>query len=209
MRTLPLSPYAEVWQRMRAWAEGFRPGEPDQWWFLQHEPVFTLGLNGDASHLLGNPGIPLLHSDRGGHITYHGPGQLIVYFLMDLRRLKLGVKQLVCDLEQGVLGLLQEYGIDACRRPGAPGVYTQDGKIAALGLRVKNGCCYHGISLNVDMDLSPFRFINPCGYQGLAVTQMKNLVDQPLDIQRIGGQLAARYLSLWRHAVVGEQPGAS
>lgn len=202
---LPLSAYAEVWQAMRKRIEAVQNGDNDQWWLVEHPPVFTLGLNADLRHLLQPGSIPLVHSDRGGQITYHGPGQLIIYFLMDLRRLKMGIKQLVCDLEQGVIQLLNTYDIDAFRRQGAPGVYTEQGKIAALGLRVKKGWSYHGLSLNLDLDLAPFNRINPCGMEGLPVTRLQDLLDAPIDIVQISSQLTGQYLSLWGHALLGMQ----
>ncbi|MGE5385432.1 MAG: lipoyl(octanoyl) transferase LipB [Betaproteobacteria bacterium] len=147
---------------------------PDELWIVEHPPVFTLGLAGKPEHLLRDIGVPIVKTDRGGQITYHGPGQAVVYLLLDLNRRKLKVRETVHRIEQAVINLLAELGIAAERRAGAPGVYTGDAKIAALGLRVKNGCCYHGISLNVDMDLAPFAAINPCGYAGLAVTQLRD-----------------------------------
>jgi lipoyl(octanoyl) transferase len=160
---------------MRETTEGRGENDPDQVWLLQHPPVFTLGLAGRPEHLLAPGDIPVVKTDRGGQVTYHGPGQLIVYVLLDLRRRGLGVRQLVTHLEQSVIGLLGDYGITGLARPNAPGVYVDNRKIAALGLRVRRGCTYHGLSLNVDMDLAPFSRINPCGYPGLAVTQLKDL----------------------------------
>lgn len=148
---------------------------PDELWLLQHPPVYTLGLNGHKAHLLTLPAIPVIRVDRGGQVTYHGPGQLVVYVLLDLRRLQLGVRQLVTRLEQSVVDLLALYGVKASARPQAPGVYVAGQKLASLGLRVRRGCCYHGLSLNVAMDLTPFAHINPCGYPGLRVTQLRDL----------------------------------
>jgi lipoyl(octanoyl) transferase len=143
---------------------------------LQHPPVYTVGLAGKPEHLpRSDNDIAVIHTDRGGQITYHGPGQIVVYCLVDLRRLGVGVRELVRRMERAVVHLLLEYGVDAQGRVEAPGVYVNDAKIAALGLRVKNGCSYHGIALNVDMDLTPFLAINPCGYPGLAVTQTRDL----------------------------------
>jgi lipoyl(octanoyl) transferase len=144
--------------------------------------VFTLGRNGKQEHLIDTGDIPVIQVDRGGQVTYHGPGQLIMYALLDLKRRQLGVQSLVRTLEQAVIDLLAAYGIDAERRDKAPGVYVDDRKIAALGLRVRRGCCFHGLSLNVDMDLAPFSMINPCGYPGLQVTQLADLgVTEPMD----------------------------
>jgi lipoyl(octanoyl) transferase len=151
----------------------------DEIWLLQHPPVFTLGMAGKREHLLADIGIPVVAIDRGGQITYHGPGQLVIYLLLDLKRLGFGIKDLVRRMEQAIIDALSESGIEAERQPGAPGVYVAGAKIAALGLRVKNGCTYHGLSLNLDMDLSPFQAINPCGYAGMVVTQVRNLASKP------------------------------
>jgi lipoyl(octanoyl) transferase len=152
---------------------------PDQLWLLEHPPVFTLGQAGKTEHLLDPGDIPVIKTDRGGQVTYHGPGQLIAYLLLDLRRARIGVRTLVSHLEQTVISLLAEYGITAAARRDAPGVYIAERKIASLGLRVRRGCSFHGLSLNVDMDLAPFKRINPCGYPGLSVTQ---LVDQQVAV---------------------------
>jgi lipoyl(octanoyl) transferase len=148
----------------------------DEIWVLQHPPVYTLGIAGKAEHLpRADNGIPVVKIDRGGQITYHGPGQVVIYLLLDMRRRGLSVRPLVRLMERAVIDLLAEHGITAQGRVAAPGVYVGEAKIAALGLRIKNGCCYHGLALNVDMDLSPFHAINPCGYAGLEVTQLRNL----------------------------------
>lgn len=147
----------------------------DEIWLLQHSPVFTLGQAADPAHVLAANEIPVVQSDRGGQVTYHGPGQLVMYVLIDIRRHGLNIKQLVCGIEDAIISLLEDAGISSGRRDGAPGVYVDGKKVAALGLRVRKGCSYHGLSLNVDMDLSPFRGINPCGYAGLEVTQLKDL----------------------------------
>lgn len=149
---------------------------PDEIWLLQHPPVYTLGVAGKPEHLpRADNGIPVVRSDRGGQITYHGPGQLVIYLLLDMRRRGLGVRPLVRTMEGAVIDLLAAYGTPARGRNDAPGVYVGAAKIAALGLRIRNGCCYHGLALNVDMDLSPFDAINPCGYPGLEVTQTRDL----------------------------------
>ncbi len=154
------------------------PETPDEIWLLEHEPVFTLGLAGKPEHLLAPGDIPVIKIDRGGQVTYHGPGQLVVYLLLDINRLGFGVKALVKRIEQSAIDLLAEYGIESFRKNGMPGVYVKspsaDAKIAAIGLRVANHATYHGLSLNIDMNLEPFSRINPCGYEGLAVTQMKD-----------------------------------
>jgi len=170
---------------------------PDELWLVEHPPVFTLGQAGKPEHLLRDVGIPLVKIDRGGQITYHGPGQVVVYLLLDLTRRRLKVRELVTRIEQAVIDLLAAHAVAAERRAGAPGVYVGAGrnaaKIAALGLRVRNGCCYHGVALNVDMDLSPFSAINPCGYAGLAVTQTKDL-GIPLNPDEAGEALIAQLL---------------
>lgn len=179
IRRLGQVPYEPTWHAMRdqtlarAGDAGATVG--DELWLVEHPPVFTQGQAGKPEHLLQDIGVPVIPIDRGGQITYHGPGQVVVYLLLDLQRRHLKVRELVQRIEQAVIDLLAEHGIVAARRSGAPGVYVADAKIAALGLRVRNGCCYHGVSLNVDMDLSPFSAINPCGYEGLAVTQLRDL----------------------------------
>ena len=147
----------------------------DEVWLVEHPPVYTQGVACKPEHLLYNKGIPVIRTDRGGQITYHGPGQIIAYLLLDMRRLKLGVRELVRKMEGAVVDLLRDYHVPAEGRTDAPGVYVGDAKIAALGLKIKNGCCYHGLALNVDMDLAPFAAINPCGYPGLRVTQTRDL----------------------------------
>ncbi len=159
---------------MQVFTEQRGPRTRDEIWLLEHPPVYTLGLSCKQPLQTGN-GIPQIHIDRGGKMTYHGPGQLIVYFLVDMRRKKLGIRDLVTAIEQSVIDLLAEYGVDAARKPGAPGVYVDGEKIAALGLKVKKGCTWHGLSLNIGMDLSPFDAIDPCGYPGLKVTQMADV----------------------------------
>ncbi|MEJ1354129.1 MAG: lipoyl(octanoyl) transferase LipB [Candidatus Sedimenticola sp. (ex Thyasira tokunagai)] len=180
--------YTEVWREMQAFTDGRTPESADEIWLLEHPPVFTQGQAGKTEHLLDPGGIPVVQSDRGGQVTYHGPGQLVAYLLIDLRRAKLGVRQLVSLIEKSIIALLEEYDIEANAEPKAPGVYVDGRKIAALGLRVRHGCSFHGLSLNVDMDLEPFSHINPCGYAGLAVTQ---LVDEggPSDLDSVGRRL--------------------
>jgi lipoyl(octanoyl) transferase len=179
IQSLGCVPYVPTWQAMRDQTLA-RVGEAaakarDELWLVEHPPVFTLGQAGKPEHLLQDIGIPVVSIDRGGQITYHGPGQVIVYLLLDLQRRQIKVRELVQRIEQAVIDLLATYGIRSDRRDGAPGVYVGEAKIAALGLRIRNGCCYHGVSLNVDMDLSPFSAINPCGYEGMAVTQLCDL----------------------------------
>lgn len=177
--------YQDAWDRMRKFNEQRTQATKDEIWIVEHPPVFTLGLNGKADHILDAKNIPVIKSDRGGQVTYHGPGQLVAYILMDLERRHWGVKKLVDKIEQSIIELLSEYSIDASRKEGAPGVYVNDAKIAALGLRVKRGCSYHGLSLNVEMDLSPFQQINPCGYADLESTQMSELTPgvDPRDVK--------------------------
>jgi len=174
--------YERTWREMQSFTDSRSADTPDEVWYLQHAPVFTLGRNGKPEHLLDTGEIPVIQVDRGGQVTYHGPGQLVIYPLLDLTRLQLGVQSLVRILEQTVIDLLAGHGVTATRRNKAPGVYVDDRKIAALGLRVRRGCCFHGLSLNMDMDLAPFSMINPCGYPGMQVTQLADLgVTQPLD----------------------------
>ncbi len=168
--------YHQTWQNMQDFTNSRQQETADELWFLQHPPVYTLGKNGKAEHVLNSAAIPVINSDRGGQVTYHGPGQIVVYTLLDLNRLKIGVRELVTVIEQSIIELLASYGVNSTARRDAPGVYVNDAKIAALGLRVRKGCSFHGLALNVDMDLEPFSRINPCGYQGLEVTQLKNLV---------------------------------
>lgn len=175
VRHAGLMPYEPVWAAMRAFTDARNAATPDEIWMLQHLPVFTLGQAGKPEHLLHDVGIPMVRIDRGGQITYHGPGQLVMYLLIDLTRRKLKVRELVSLIEQAIIDCLAGYGVAAQRKAGAPGVYVADAKIAALGLRVRNGCSYHGLSLNVAMDLKPFLAINPCGYEGLEVVQLADL----------------------------------
>lgn len=182
VRRLGMADYEPTWHAMQRFTAERSDATADEIWLLQHPPVFTLGLAGKPEHLLRDIGVPLIKVDRGGQITYHGPGQVIAYLLLDLNRRHCKVRGLVHRMEQAVIDLLQGYDIDAARRPGAPGVYVAGAKIAALGLRVRGGRCYHGLSLNVDVDLAPFAAINPCGYSGLAVTQLHALgVTDPPD----------------------------
>ena len=167
--------YISTWQKMKDFTLARTKNTFDDIWLLQHPPVYTLGVAGKMEHLLRNDGISVVRTDRGGQITYHGPGQIIAYLLLDMRRLKLGVRELVRQMEGAVIDLLEEYSVDTKFRKDAPGVYVDNAKIAALGLKIKNGCCYHGIALNVDMDLTPFSAINPCGYSGLEITQTSDL----------------------------------
>lgn len=176
VRRLGLRDYVPVWQAMQAFTSARGPATRDEIWLVEHPPVYTVGLAGRAEHLpRTHTAVQVVKIDRGGQITYHGPGQSIVYLLLDLRRRGLGIRELVQRMEAAVLDLLAHRGVAASRRAGAPGVYVDGAKIAALGLRVRHGCCYHGVALNVDVDLAPFQAIDPCGYPGLAVTRTRDL----------------------------------
>jgi len=167
--------YLIAWQAMKDFTNSRTSDTRDEIWIVQHPPVYTLGIAGKPEHLLHQNGIEVIKTDRGGQITYHGPGQLVTYLLLDMRRLRIGVRELVRKMENAVISLLKDYDIDAEGRMDAPGVYVENAKIAALGLKIKRGFCYHGVALNIDMDLAPFSAINPCGYPGLKVTQTKDL----------------------------------
>lgn len=181
VKNLGEKPYAETWQAMKSFTDSRDESAADEFWFVQHPPVYTLGQAGRVEHLLAPGDIPIVHSDRGGQVTYHGPGQLVCYLLLDIRRLQLGVRDLVTVIEQSIVQLINSYGVAAEAKPEAPGVYVDGRKLAALGLRIRKGCSYHGLSLNVDMDLGPFSNINPCGIEGLEVVDMKRLgIDRPM-----------------------------
>ena len=172
VRTLGLQEYEPLWRAMQQFTDTRTADTPDEIWFTEHPPVFTLGLNANRDHLLAPGEIPVIQVDRGGQVTYHGPGQLMIYPLIDLKRGRLGVRSLVTALEQTVVGLCAEFEIEACSRNDAPGVYVQDRKIASVGLRVRRGASYHGMALNIDLDLEPFSRINPCGFSDLEVTDL-------------------------------------
>ena len=184
-----LQDYNSTWQEMVSFTENRNIHTEDELWTLEHRSVFTQGLSGKPEHLLKDTEIEVIKSDRGGQITYHGPGQLIVYCLIDIKRLGIGVKQMVSIIEKSIIDLLSDYSISSHKIPGAPGVYVDGSKIAALGLKVKRGKTYHGLSLNVDMNLSPYSLINPCGYKDLKITQMSNLTDNKPDLDKIKKQL--------------------
>jgi lipoyl(octanoyl) transferase len=181
--------YQPTFQAMLDFTASRTAETPDEIWIVEHPPVYTLGQAGKPEHILHDIGIPIVKIDRGGQVTYHGPGQVVLYLLLDLARLKIKVRELVTAIEQAVINLLAKHGVTAERRDGAPGVYVGEAKIAALGLRIRNGCSYHGVSLNVDMDLSPFAAINPCGYAGLKVIQTTDL-NIPLTADEAGEQLS-------------------
>ena len=174
-RNLGLVAYEPTWHAMQAFTQARTAETEDQLWLVEHPPVFTLGLAGRHEHVLSPGAIPVVKTDRGGQVTYHGPGQAVAYVLMDLRRRGIGVKELVRRIEEAVIEVLRGYGIEGRRRAGMPGVYVKDAKIAAIGLRVARGCSYHGVALNAHLDLEPFRRIDPCGYPGLASTRLADL----------------------------------
>jgi len=175
VRSLGLQEYEPLWRGMQQFTNTRSSSTPDEIWFTEHPPVFTLGLNASREHLLAPGEIPVIQIDRGGQVTYHGPGQLMIYPLIDLKRARLGVRDLVTALEQTVVDLSAEFGVEACSRSDAPGVYVQDRKIASIGLRVRRGASYHGMALNIDVDLEPFSRINPCGFSDLEVTDLNTL----------------------------------
>jgi len=192
VRQLNRQAYLPVWKAMQNFTQQRDQTTTDEIWLVEHEPVFTQGQAGKAEHLLSMSDIPVIQVDRGGQITYHGPGQQVVYFLVDLKRKNFGVRKLVTAIEQSVVQLLEPLKIDAIARADAPGVYVDQKKIASVGLKIKRGCSFHGLALNVAMDKSPFDQINPCGYSGLAITQLSELSDinslqklQPLLLQSI------------------------
>ena len=168
--------YVPVWDAMRSFTAARDAQTPDELWLLTHTPVFTQGQAGKPEHLLRTDDIPVVQIDRGGQVTYHGPGQLVAYLLLDVRRAGIGVRELVERIEQSVIDVAAQHGIAAEGQRKAPGVYVNGAKLAALGLRIRNGCSYHGLSLNIDMDLAPFSRINPCGYAGMAVTQLRDVL---------------------------------
>ncbi|MFC2277793.1 MAG: lipoyl(octanoyl) transferase LipB [Cardiobacterium hominis] len=196
IHNLGLRPYQEIWDAMRACTAARDADSADQIWLVQHPPVYTQGQAGKPEHLLAPGDIPVIQIDRGGQITYHGPGQTVMYLLLDLRRAGIGIRALVSLIEESVIGYLQELGIRAQSRIDAPGVYVDGKKIASLGLRVRGGCTYHGVALNVDMDLEPFSRINPCGLVGMQMTQLRDL-GVALDADAAGTALAARFQRIW------------
>jgi lipoyl(octanoyl) transferase len=175
IRQLNRQPYSTVFDAMKAFTENRDESTEDELWFVEHDPVFTQGQAGKAEHILATGDIPVVQADRGGQVTYHGPGQQVVYFLLDIKRRKLGVRALVTHIENGIVATLAESGVEAYPRPDAPGVYVADKKVASLGLRIRKGRSFHGLALNVNMDLSPFLRINPCGYAGMEMTQTSDL----------------------------------
>lgn len=175
LRYLNQQPYADTWQAMQEFTVQRNADTPDEFWIVEHPPVYTLGLSGKREHLLNLTDIPVVHSDRGGQVTYHGPGQLVIYTLLDIKRLQINIRELVSLLENAMIATLADFNITANAKADAPGVYVQGKKIGSIGLRIKNHCSYHGLSLNNAMDLHPFSHINPCGYSGLQMTQLADL----------------------------------
>ena len=177
VRDLGLQPYESVWEAMKAFTAGRDRTVPDELWCVEHPPVYTQGQAGKAEHILSPGDIPVIQADRGGQVTYHGPGQLVIYLMVDLPRAGLGVRRLVDIIEQSLVSVLAAHDIEAAPRPDAPGVYVDGAKIASLGLRVRRGCSFHGLALNVDMDMEPFSRINPCGFSGLPMCQVRDFND--------------------------------
>ena len=203
IRELGVLDYERTWLAMQRFTDERKlvPDTQDEVWLVQHPPVFTQGQAGKAEHLLLPGDIPVVKSDRGGQVTYHGPGQLVAYLMLDVRRLGYGVRELVTRMEQCLIDLLASYGVSAAAKADAPGVYVDGAKIASLGLRIRNGCSFHGLALNVDMDLEPFRRINPCGYAGLAMTQLRAHAG-PIEFAEVGARLRSQ---LVKHLDYAEQ----
>ena len=189
VRQLGVADYQTVYDEMTAFTEQRQDDTPDELWFLQHPPVFTQGQAGKAEHVLFPGDIPVIQTDRGGQVTYHGPGQLVVYLMIDIARRGWGPRQLVSNIEQAIVATLAEWGIDAAPKEDAPGVYTQERKIASLGLRIRHGRSFHGLALNIDMDLEPFQRINPCGYAGMEMTQMRSETDNEVAFEPVSERL--------------------
>ncbi len=201
---LGLRDYQSVWQAMRKFTDTRTDLSADELWLVEHPPVFTQGQAGKPEHVLAPGDIPLVPTDRGGQVTYHGPGQLVAYPLLDLRRQKLGVRELVSHLENSVIVLLAGYGIASEAKPDAPGVYVNGRKIASLGLRVRRGCSFHGVAINVNMDLEPFLRINPCGYNGLQMTQMADLLAEPPEMDQVAEDFTTILAAALRVEVCGD-----
>lgn len=210
IRQLGIQDYELVWKQMQVFTDQRDEKAADELWVLQHLPVFTLGQAGLEKHLINPENIPVVQCDRGGQVTYHGPGQLVVYTLVDLQRRKSGVREFVNQLEQCLIQTLSSYGIESQRKEGAPGVYVGEDKIAALGLRVRRGRAFHGISLNVNMDLTPFGRMNPCGYEGLKVIHMqtflgKSRVDSALTVDDVGREFCRKFVNIFNYSeLIGE-----
>ncbi|MDT7525176.1 lipoyl(octanoyl) transferase LipB [Pseudidiomarina sp. GXY010] len=206
IRQLGRQPYQPVWQAMQDFTDKRDEQTRDELWVLEHEPVFTQGQAGKAEHILAPGDIPVVQVDRGGQVTYHGPGQLVVYFLLDIRRRKVGVRQLVNTIEDTIVALMANYGVVAAAKADAPGVYVQGDKLCSLGLRIRKGCSFHGLALNVDMDLSPFARINPCGYAGMQMVQTKSL-NGPQDVTDAATQVTQIFAELMGYQEITETTG--
>ncbi|KJY85487.1 octanoyltransferase [Vibrio galatheae] len=200
--------YEPIWQAMHDFTDNRTEETPDEVWLVEHNPIFTQGQAGKAEHLLNTGDIPVVQSDRGGQVTYHGPGQLVAYFLINLRRKKLGVRELVTHIENLVINTLKAYNIDSAARPDAPGVYVDGKKICSLGLRIRKGCSFHGLALNVNMDLSPFLRINPCGYAGMEMVQVSQL-GGPNNITEVEAKLVEELVALLDYDQVESDTQAS
>ncbi|MDO4642807.1 MAG: lipoyl(octanoyl) transferase LipB [Cardiobacteriaceae bacterium] len=196
-----LRPYMEMWDAMRAYTEKRDVSAVDQIWLVQHPSVFTQGLAGKAEHVIAPGDIPIIHIDRGGQVTYHGSGQIIMYLLLDIRREHVGIRQLINMIENSVINFLGKHGVEARSRLDAPGVYVEGRKIASLGLRIRKGCTYHGVALNVDMDLSPFKRINPCGLKGIQMTQLRDC-GVTLTAEEAGMELATIFREEWQRSAI-------
>ncbi|SFP29187.1 lipoyl(octanoyl) transferase [Geopseudomonas sagittaria] len=207
VRELGLVDYPQAWQAMQRFTNQRDADTSDEIWLLEHPPVFTQGQAGKAEHLLMPGDIPVIQADRGGQVTYHGPGQLVAYLLLDVRRSGVGVRELVSRMERSLVALLDSYGVDAYAKPDAPGVYVGAAKIASLGLRIRNGRSFHGLALNVDMDLEPFRRINPCGYAGMAMTQLKDVAREPIEFAEVRARLRAQLVTQLGYAEPKTQTG--
>lgn len=195
IKDLGRTEYQPIWQAMKQFTDQRLVDTRDELWVTEHNPVYTQGLNGRKEHVLSAGDIPVVQVDRGGQVTYHGPGQLVIYCLLDLKRLGIGIRELVTYIEKSIICLLAEYEIDAHARKDAPGVYIDQSKIAALGLRIRKGCCYHGLSLNLKMDLSPFSGINPCGYKDLQVSQLSDYVET-FSNEQVQHQLCSQLITM-------------
>lgn len=204
--------YEPTWHAMQRFTDSRDPDTADEVWLLEHAPVFTQGQAGKAEHVLFPGDIPVVQVDRGGQVTYHGPGQLVAYLMLDVRRSGIGVRELVSRIERSLIDLLASYGVEAAAKADAPGVYVEGAKIASLGLRIRNGRSFHGLALNVDMDLQPFQRINPCGYAGMSMTQLADHVAEPLQMSEVAARLRAQLQQHLEYAQVqclaGELPAA-
>jgi lipoyl(octanoyl) transferase len=207
IRHLGLVEYHQTYEAMQSFTDQRTAETADEIWLLEHPPVFTQGRAGKAEHLLSMTEIPVVQSDRGGQVTYHGPGQLTAYVLIDVKRRGSGVRDLVTTIEQAIVKLLADFEIEAAAKADAPGVYVQDDKIASLGLRIRKGCSFHGLALNIDMDMTPFLQINPCGYSGLKMIQMSDFCPQLPSVDEVGSQLAEKFIQLLNYEQVEHYQG--